>query len=161
MYLLPSLSQSYVFDIEAVMNITFHLCLRARWKVISTMTADSTQRMAQSLPSWRGVLSSSRGWAAATGRRWSSTASGERTSLGQSVILGVLSCLEMLSGDGTVQAVQWCSTVQQLWLHRGTGESSPGGSLNLGIIYFISWETGCGFKEFFGPSNFSLFWADS
>lgn len=50
-------------DIKAVVNITKGtcLCLRAKWKVISTTMADSFQRMAQSLPSWRDILSNSRG----------------------------------------------------------------------------------------------------
>lgn len=55
-------------------------------------------------------------------------------SLGQSDILGVFSCLEMQFGNGKVQAAVGCAGV--------VGKAALGGSLNLGVIYFISWEAG-------------------
>lgn len=128
MYLLPSLSQSYVFGIKAIVNITKGtcLCLRAKWKVISTTMADSTQGMAQS--SLLGEMSS----AAAEIELLAQGDTGAAQPVERGPAWGNLSfwgyfpawrcCLEM----GKFRQYSGAAHSNSCGMCRGSGESSPG-----------------------------------
>lgn len=172
-YLLPSLSQSYVFDIKAVRKIT-----KGTEKPV--YPSDQSGKL-----SWWPWLAAHRRWHKASllgevssaaeaeltcggGRCWRSTGDGERHSLGDSLLLGrfggTFSPGDAVWGWGSSDGAVVQHSPRSCGLRRDSEESSPpsGGNLNLGVICLVIWEPtqACAFSRFFCPFCCSLFWAD-